>query len=343
MKRPSGFDGRPERPEPERSEPARAAQSARSGSETPDAPGAPHAEGSGARDEGSGSEVSSPVAPTVDLSEVRERRAGLLVASRSADPVRAAEKRVREAEKRLKQRERRESRRFSFAGRRRRRIWIVAGSAVLALALFVVVGVFTPVMAVRKIEISGAATVATADVERALARFEGTPLALVDEGQVRAALEPFPLIQRYGVERIPPDTLLVRIVERVPVLSIESGGAFKQYDAAGVLVGSAAEPPAGAPLASGRITDLDSEAFHSAALALRDMPADLRAQVVSVTANGGEDVTLTLANGVEVMWGGSENTARKALVLNSMSASLAAIGTPVSYIDVSSTEAPVFR
>lgn len=276
-----------------------------------------------------------------EADSVRTTGLARLRGQRSADPVRDAERRVKEASRRLKRRERHERRRFSAMSRKRRRTWLIAGAAVLALALFVLVGVFTPVMAVRNVEVAGATAMNPADVQQALSRFEGTPLALVKEEEVEAALEPFPLIQRYALERIPPDTLRVRIIERVPVIALEQDGAYKFYDAAGVLVGAGDAPAEGVPVAQGRVANLDSEAFASAARVLRDMPWDLRAQVTSVSAGSGEDVSFDLASGIEVMWGGSDLTARKSVVLSSMLASLAP--HPVTFIDVSSTEAPVFR
>ena len=264
-----------------------------------------------------------------------------LRADRDDDPVRQAERRVRDARRQRRSQERRERRRFSVEARRRRRNWFIALGAVGALVVFVSAGVFTPLMAVRSVQVVGAVGVNVAEVEQALARFDGVPLALVHDADVHRALEPFPLIQRYAVELIPPHTLKVRIEERVPVLSIEQDGVFALYDAAGVLLGSADAPPAGVPVASGGITDLTSEAFASASRVLRDMPAELRAQVVSVVASSGQDVTLVLTSGVEVFWGDAEETKRKAVVLTSM---VAALGDrAVTHIDVSSSSAPVFR
>lgn len=304
------------------------------------------------------------LAPTIDLSAVRETRdaedrsggselaldeperaAGSAVsrwrAAREADPVRAAERRVRQAGKQRKARIRRERQRFTLHARRRRRVWWIALGAVATLALFVVVGAFTPLMAVREVQLVGASSVDEAAVAEALSRFEGVPLALVDDADVHRALEPFPLIQRYAVERTPPHTMTVRIEERVPVISLPAEGGIGQYDAAGVLLGVQEAAPAGVPLGAEAVTDLSSAAFQSAARALRDMPAELRALIVSVSATSGQDVTFVLTNGIEVLWGDAEQTKRKALVLSSMLGSLG--DHPVEHVDVSSSEAPVFR
>ncbi|SJN08367.1 Cell division protein FtsQ [Leucobacter sp. 7(1)] len=388
MKRPSGFDQGPERPDPSApgTEPDQEA--------TPTTGAAPAESTAGARligrlrsrtareavAESGGTEqapehatpdpqisaTSSDIAPTVDLSAVREARGAedptrepatdLVLpseqaasgsaltrwrAAREADPVRAAERRVREAGKQRKARIRRERQRFTLAARRRRRAWWIVLSAVGTLVLFVAVGAFTPLMAVRDVQVVGAVNVDEAAVAEALSRFDGVPLALVDDAEVHRALEPFPVIQRYAVERTPPHTMTVRIEERVPVISLPVEGGIGQYDAAGVLLGVQEAAPAGVPLGTNAVADLSSGAFRSAARALRDMPAELRAVIASVSATSAQDVTFVLTDGIEVLWGDAEQTKRKAMVLSAMLGSLG--DHPVEHVDVSSSEAPVFR
>lgn len=383
MKRPSGFDRGPERPEssalgdgeavaesveqvdlepPARSPLLERMRARTAATPEPDSEPDPDPDPDPAQmlpSESGADETPAPDAnaATIDLDSVRELResgtAGLEVAAprtsalarlraaREADPVRAAERRVRQAGKMRKARFRRERQRFTIEARRRRRTWLIVLGAVAALAVFVCIGVFTPVMAVRDVQVLGASAVNEKDVEQALARFDGMPLALVEDAEVHRALEPFPMIQRYAVERIPPHTLTVRIEERVPVISLPGDGGVGIYDAAGVLLTSAEAAPEGVPLGSGAVTDLSSPAFRSAAQALRDMPADLRVQVSAVTASSAQDVTFVLTSGLEVLWGDAEQTKRKAAVLSTMLSSLGE--QPVSRIDVSSSEAPVFQ
>lgn len=395
MKRPSGFDSSPEPGLPDADAPQALTPASGDGVEETPRPSLlrrriaalADAAGSNQRaDEPRGGVADPSLAPTVDLSEVREAREAAelrgeaevdpvaepggvepaardidgadrfdlvsaeaaprfslarLRASQESDPVRAAERRLRQAERQHRAQLRSESRRFSAESRRRRRNWLIALAAVGALALFVVAGAFTPIMAVREVQVVGTVNVNPADVQQALARFDGRPLALVDDAEVHLALEPFPMIQHYAVERVPPHTLLVRIEERVPVISVQGDAGFAVFDSAGVLLASAETPPAGAPVGVGAVTDFSSEAFRSAGRALRDMPDELRAQVVSVTASSGQDVSFTLSNGIEVLWGDADRTRYKAEVLARMLVALADRG--VEYIDVSSADAPVFR
>lgn len=257
------------------------------------------------------------------------------------DPIKAAERRVREAEKRTKRRQRRETQRFTAAARRSRQRALIVLGAVGGLVLFVALVVFTPIMAVKEVRVEGAQNVNVADLERALARFDGVPLALIEEREVLRALEAFPLIQKFAVERVPPHTLLVRVEERIPVIAVETDGAYQLYDAAGVLVGSAAERPEGVPLGVDSARQTASPAFAAAARVVRDLPAELRAQVTTAGARTGQDVTLVLESGVEVFWGNADKTKKKSVILQTMLSSL--VDRPVSHVDVSSTEAPVFK
>lgn len=257
---------------------------------------------------------------------------------RTAD-VREAQRRLKQAERLRRRRERGEQRRFTEHLRRRRRVWAIVGLAIAGLAVFVAVGVFTPLMAVREVQVVGAAQVDEAALQTAMSRFVGTPLALVDDQEVHRALEPFPLIERYAIERIPPQTLVLRIEEREAVVAMERDGAFALYDAAGVLIGASGERPEGVPLAAGTVLDTGSPAFQAAARVIRDMPGDLRAGLAAVEATTPEEVTFTLTGGTQVVWGSAEDTQRKAMVLRSVIASLGF----VAVLDVSAPETPVFR
>lgn len=281
----------------------------------------------------------SELAETIDLSEVRERALDARHDAAADVGVQRAEADLKRAQRERRGRERREQRRFTEHLRVRRRRVLVVASVILGLALFVLVGVFTPIMAVREVQVQGAQAVNAEQLQQALSRFEGVPLALVSDQDVHRAIESFPLIQRYAVERIPPHTLIVRIEERTAVIAMEREGGFDLLDPAGVLLGRVAERPAGVPLGSPELTDIASPAFLAAANIVRDMPDDLRQQLVSVRASNAQDVSFTLASGTEVLWGEAKETQRKSVVLRSM---IASIGAP-SLIDVSAPEAPVFK
>ena len=229
-----------------------------------------------------------------------------------------------------------EIRRFTQRSRRRR---IVGWSIVGALLLLVggsVAAAYSPLFAVEKITIVGATTLDPAAIESALGDQIGTPLALVDSSEIKAALIGFPLIETYALEARPPHDLTVRIVERTPVGVLRSDAGYTLVDAAGVALATTTDQPAGQPLldiAGGT----DSSAFESAGLVVRSLPADVRAQLTGVRATTADDVTLTLSSGLTVVWGSEDKSATKGIVLARALAANPGAGT----IDVSSPNAAV--
>lgn len=229
-----------------------------------------------------------------------------------------------------------EIRRFTQRSRRRRIVWWSSVGAIVLLIGGSVAAAYSPLFAVEKITVAGASTLDPAAIEAALAEQIGTPLALVDSSEVKAALLAFPLIETYSLEARPPHDLTVRIVERTPVGVVRSDAGYTLVDAAGVALSTTTDQPAGQPLLE--ITGgIESVGFESAGLVVRSLPADIRSQLTGVRASTADDVTLTLSTGLTVVWGSAEESPTKALVL----ARALAANPEASTIDVSSAETAV--
>ncbi|TFD91662.1 FtsQ-type POTRA domain-containing protein [Cryobacterium lactosi] len=254
--------------------------------------------------------------------------------------ARAARGRLRTARRARKQYERSEVRRFTSRSRHRRNLWIAAAGTVVALVAFVLVGVFSPLMALRTIEITGTNRIPAADVAQALDGQLGTPLPLLDLTEVKDQLSEFSLIRSYVTESRPPDTLVVRIVEREPIGAITSTAGFDLVDAAGVVIQSGPDRPEGYP----RIDSAGGASgagFQAAIAVVRALPEGIRGQLDTVTAATKDDVTLTLGGGARVVWGNAERSEYKAVVLAALLVSHP-VGSVTEY-DVSSPDSAVVR
>lgn len=279
-----------------------------------------------------------PVSSTEDDAEQESTLVGQADEPRLAN-VRAARLRLREAERSRRAKRRVEQKRFTAHLRRRRRYLFAGLAAVFGLAIFVAVGVFTPLMSVKEVRIVGVEQVNVDELRAAVSQFEGVPIALVNDQELHRALEPFAQIERYALDRIPPHTLVLRIEEREGVIALERDGRFVLYDAAGVLIGDSTEQPEGVPLAEGPVREISSTAFDAAAQVIRSMPADVREKLSVVTAESPRAIVFVLHDGVEVIWGDAALTQHKSVVLRSMLSAVAGAST----IDVSSPDTPVFR
>jgi len=251
-----------------------------------------------------------------------------------------ARRKFRAARRARKRYEREEVRRFTWRARRRRTAWLVALGTVLALVGFVLVGAFSPLMALRTVEVVGTSRISADQVKAALGDQLGTPLPLVDFARIRADLGTFPLIQSYVTESRPPDTLVVRIVERTPVGTVVVPGGFNLVDAAGVVIQNGATRVPGYPVIDAR-AGVGSAGFQAATAVIAAVPEAVRQQLDTVTAATTDDVTLVLTGGARVVWGSAERSEYKAVVLAALIVSHP-VGTVKEY-DVSSPDSAVLR
>ncbi|WP_127475454.1 FtsQ-type POTRA domain-containing protein [Microbacterium sulfonylureivorans] len=234
-----------------------------------------------------------------------------------------------------------EVRRFTARQRRRRAVWIGIGAALVLLALVTLGAAYSPLFAVQTITIVGARQLDATQVRAALDDQLGTPIPLVDESAVKAALVTFPLVESYTLEARPPHELVVRLVERTPIGLIETRAGFTLVDAAGVALSTSATATAGVPVLDIR-GGVSSDAFAAAGQVMHSLPAAIRTQVTAVSASTPDDVTLVLGGtNTRVVWGSAEQSADKALTLQR-----AMVNRPpasVSVYDVSSPTAIVIR
>lgn len=248
---------------------------------------------------------------------------------------------VRQARRERKRVERAEVKRFTARSRRRRRTWLIAGGSVVGIGVLAAALAFSPILSVRTIEVDGAMRVSSDAVVQGLQPIVGSPFPLVDQSAIKAELVKYPLIESYSVESRPPDTLVVKLVERTPVGVIDTGEGFTVVDAAGVVIEASNTQPTGYPLIE--VPDgVTSEGFQSAAGVLRAMPDELRQKVSSVTAKTHDDVTLKLRDtDATVLWGSADDGAFKTLALERLMA--ATDPATVAQYDVSSRKTVVVR
>ncbi|WP_065570809.1 FtsQ-type POTRA domain-containing protein [Microbacterium oleivorans] len=234
---------------------------------------------------------------------------------------------------------RREVRRFTVRQRRRRYASLGALAAVVLVALGAVATAYSPLFAVSTITVVGTDRLEAAAVEKALSGERGTPLAMIDSSEVKAALVAFPLVESYSIEARPPQELVVRIVERTPVGVVSTKAGFSLVDAAGVVLATTKDAPKGYPVidAAG---GAGSRAFRAVGAVYRSLPADLRSQISAMSATTTEDVTLSI-DGADVVWGSPDEPREKARVLTA--AMTAKPPSEVEEYDVSSPTAVVIR
>ena len=260
----------------------------------------------------------------------------------SSAPVRAERRKLRQAARTRRKFEHSEIKRFTRRTRNRRLGWLVFSCTILGLAGLIAVAVYSPLLALRTVQVEGTSAVDAKEVRGAIDGQLGTPLALLDYDRIRQELNAFPLIRSYVTEVVPPNTLVVHLVERAPVGTLSRGSGFTIVDPAGVVLGSSATRVAGVPLITVGSAGVDSVAFRAVVEVLLALPETIRSRVDTAGASSKDDVTLVLSGSQQrVVWGSAERSALKARVLTELLQSRGD-AADVEY-DVSAPLSPVVR
>ena len=265
-----------------------------------------------------------------------------VIRTRSQVPDAAAKANLKKSARERRRFERAEVRRFTRRARNRRVTFALVGGLILTLVGLVLVAVFSPLLALRTITVDGTSRVNAADVQAAVSDQLGTPLALINFGHITDKLGAFPLIRSYVTETVPPGTLLIHVVERQPVGSIQNGATYDLVDPAGITIQQSPDRIPGVPIIDIGTTDVTGPAFQSAVQVLLALPPAMLAQVDSISAHTQDDVTLVLAGvGQSVRWGSADDSVKKAELLAALIAQTDP--TRAGQFDVSAPTNGVFR
>ena len=218
-------------------------------------------------------------------------------------------------------------------GRRRPDPWRAAFFGILVLAIlagaaWALLG--SSLLVVRHEEVTGNRLVPDSQVLAAAGIRPGTPLASLNLQAAAHRVERIDQVLSATVSRSWPDSIVISVRERTPVLAVASAGRFALVDPSGVVVRWSSSRPAGMPLLDAPSAQLrGSPGVHAAATVLRQLPARLRGLLESIRAPSAQAVTLHLRGGITVLWGDTGQAQAKAQEV------IALLRTRARYYDVS--------
>jgi cell division protein FtsQ len=218
-------------------------------------------------------------------------------------------------------------------------------AGVIGLVAVVWLLLVSPVLGVNSVQVDGVTSLPADQVRETAGIERGTPLLRVDVDAARARIARLPQVASVEVTRGWPHTVVVTVVERVPVAVVGGPGQRTLVDAHGVLFDTVTgAPPAGVVPLDVASPGPGDPATMAGLAAVEALSRDLRKQVASVAVRTGEDITLTLTDGTLVRWGGPERSDRKGYALVALLEQLAGEKLdPASTIDVSTPEVVVLR
>lgn len=235
--------------------------------------------------------------------------------------------------------------------RRRRTVWYSIAGVAAVLALVMGMALFSPVLNVKTVVFDGQKLVGEATLQLAVASIVNTPLPQVSEAEVQELLSTVVQVKSSRIEARPPSTLLVHIVERIPVALLKNGEEYLLVDQDGVQLGATKDPTSVAlPLIDGGTAAIGQDTFRAMTAVLSNLPQSILEQLANATAKSPDAVELALSDGRSVIWGNASDMELKAQVLEALltaPAPTAPAGkpdpAPAKVFDVSAPRHPVTR
>ncbi len=232
---------------------------------------------------------------------------------------------------------RKDFRRRRNAGRWRRvRLVLLALLLVAAVSGSVWVVFFSSYVTAREVDVTGAASLADARIERAAQVPTGTPLARVDLGVIKARVESIAAVKSAEVSRSWPHAVHIAVTERTPIAVINQGEGLQALDSQGVKFGHYESRPKRLPVVIAP-PDTADEALVEGGRVIGSLPARIASRVDTVEVRSVDEIQLVLGNGRRVLWGSAEDSTQKADVLAVL------LRRPGQQIDVSVPGRPTTR
>lgn len=197
---------------------------------------------------------------------------------------------------------------------RRLRPFLLAALALVLVATGVWLVMFSSVLTVRDVSVSGTTTLSETQIVKVARAPVGRQLARVDLAPIQARVEALPSVESASVSRSWPHTIHIEVTERTALAVVNRGNGLQAVDADGVLFGRYPTKPPNLPLIR---TDpgVRAEALAEAAKVVRSLRNDIAARVRFVDVKSIDEIQLRLADGRTVLWGSSEHSSQKAQVL----------------------------
>lgn len=226
------------------------------------------------------------------------------------------------------------------AGRRRwtnlRPLLVIAAVLVVLAGGWVTV-MYAPLLDAQKVVVRGTAALTPAQVSDVARVPLGTPLPRVDTGAIERRVEAIPRVASARVTTDWPHTVRIDVTERQVAAVMPDSGRFAEIDKTGVRFGTVDAAPQGVPVIKADPAAVDERTLRGVVEVVGALPAALAPKVREIVARTRDDIVLTLDDGVLVMWGGAEDSPRKAEVLTAL------MRLKAKVYDVSVPEAPATR
>ncbi len=194
------------------------------------------------------------------------------------------------------------------AGIRRLRWFSVVGIAVAAVLVFLLL-LTSPILSIRNVEVEGNVYADPTMLGEVISDLKGEPILTADLHGAETRLEAIPWVREASLSTHLPSRVLIQIVERRPIAFYRAVDGFNRViDRDGRVLDVIQGDPVdyfpirgtGPNLSAG---DTVGQPFLGAAQLINALPADLLARLIAMAVSADGDVSMSLTDEVEVLFG----------------------------------------
>ena len=194
------------------------------------------------------------------------------------------------------------------AGLRRLRWFSVVGIAVAAVLVFLLL-LTSPILSIRNVEVEGNVYADPTTLGEVISDLKGEPILTADLHGAETRLESIPWVREASLSTHLPSRVLIQIVERRPIAFYRAVDGFNRViDRDGRVLDVIQGDPVdyfpirgtGPNLSAG---DTVGQPFLGAAQLINALPADLLARLIAMAVSADGDVSMSLTDEVEVLFG----------------------------------------
>lgn len=193
-------------------------------------------------------------------------------------------------------------------GRRRLR-WFTVVGLMIGVVIIVLLLLTSPILSVRKVDVEGVVYADTDLISAIVESVKGEPILTVDLDAAERKLLAIPWVRQARVSMHLPARVTIEVVERSPIAFFRSVDGFNRViDRDGRVLDVIEGDPTdytpingtGPNISAGQTVE---QPFLGAAELINALPAELRARLLTVTVSPEGEVSLSLTNDVEVLFG----------------------------------------
>lgn len=227
--------------------------------------------------------------------------------------------------------------------KKRRKVLLISAATIVVVSLIAVLILsFSPVLAAKNIEVSGTKLLSEQKLLDDLEPLRGTPLPRISESRVEELLGDQPAIEQIVVRAQMPDTLVVEIVEAIPVAILVDGDRKDLVSETGArLKNLGKDDDTKLPKIKASDATKDPGQFKMLTGILSTVDSKILGQVSSASLTEAGFVELNLPQKRTLIWGDEEKANLKNQVVMIFLEDLKENPDAKKTIDVSNPENPV--